>query len=84
MELKEFIDLVISKKNETITDEVFLLIQNSHDLMHNYLKLVENEGLTKVNQQIGKAVKAKYNLTNEDFRRDETLSTLIQSHQIFK
>lgn len=84
MELKEFIDLVISKKNETITDEVFLLIQNDHDLMHRYLKLVENEGLTKVNQQIGRAVKAKYNLTNEDSRRDETLSTLIQSHQIFK
>lgn len=84
MELKEFIDQVISKKNETITDEVFLLIQNNHDLMFKYLKLVEIEGLTKVNQQIGKAVKAKYNLTNDDCREDEPLSTLIQSHQIFK
>ena len=84
MELKEFIDLVISKKNETITDEVFLLIQNNHDLMFKYLRLVESEGLTKVNQQIGKAVKAKYNLTNDDCREDEPMSTLIQTHQIFK
>ena len=57
MDLENFIKRVISLKNRTITDEIFLLIQHDRDLMQNYLRLVENEGLNQVNRQIGKAVK---------------------------
>jgi hypothetical protein len=43
MEIKDFIDKVISYKNKTITDEVFLLIQNNKDFMQEYLQLVHEK-----------------------------------------
>ena len=54
------------------------------DLMQNYLRLVENEGLNQVNRQIGKAVKKAYRLNDDEIREDDPHSTLIRSHQIFK
>ena len=84
MAISQFIEKVISQKNESITDEVFLLIQNDRELMHEYLRLVEHEGLDKVNQQIGKGVKLAYGLKNDDDREKEPLSTLIVSHQRFQ
>ena len=84
MTISQFIDKVISLKNKSITDEVFLLIQNDRELMHEYLRLVEHEGLDKVNQQIGKGVKFAYGLKNDDDREKEPLSTLIVSHQRFQ
>ena len=83
MEISKFADEVISCKNKTITDEVFLLIQNDKQLMQKYLRLVQEKGLDAVNQQIGKKVKEKYNLKNDD-RNKEPLSTLISSYQQFK
>ena len=80
MDLENFISL----KNRTITDEIFLLIQHDRDLMQNYLRLVENEGLNQVNRQIGKAVKKAYRLNDDEIREDDPHSTLIRSHQIFK
>ncbi|WP_300105161.1 hypothetical protein [uncultured Alistipes sp.] len=84
MDLENFIKRVISLKNRTITDEIFLLIQHDRDLMQNYLRLVENEGLNQVNRQIGKAVKKAYRLNDDEIREDDPHSTLIRSHQIFK
>ncbi len=84
MDLENFIKRVISLKNRTITDEIFLLIQHDRDLMQNYLRLVENEGLNQVNRQIGKAVKKAYRLNDDEIREDNPHSTLIRSHQIFK
>ena len=84
MDLENFIKRVISLKNRTITDEIFLLIQHDRDLMQNYLRLVENEGLNQVNRQIGKAVKKAYQLNDDEIREDDPHSTLIRSHQIFK
>jgi hypothetical protein len=82
--IQQFAESVISQKNKSITDEVFLLIQNDRNLMHEYLRLVESEGLDQVNQQIGVAVKLSYNLTNDNCREDQPVSTLIMSHQCFK
>lgn len=82
--LNKLADDVISKKNKMITDEVFLLIQNDRDLMQDYLELVRQHGVQTVNQHIGKAVKEKYRLENDDDREYEPVSTLIQSHQRFK
>ena len=77
-----FADEVISRKNKSITDEIFLLIQNDKDLMQKYLRLVEEHHLSSVNTQIGKRVKEKYVLTNAE-RNDEPSSTLIKSYQEF-
>ena len=74
----------IKKLKESITDEVFLIIQNDKRLMHEYLKLVEEKGLDTVNRRIGKEVQISFNLKNDNYRNDEPKSTLIQSHQIFK
>jgi len=47
-----------------------------------YLRLVEKEGLDSVNMLIGKIVKERYGLTNDE-RNHEPLSTLIKSYQEF-
>lgn len=70
--------------NTKITNEIFLLIQNDRNLMHSYLRAVEEHGLDNVNQTIGKAVKQSYNLTNLNDREENPSCTLIQSHQKFK
>jgi len=78
----DFADKVISQKNKSITDEIFLLIQNDRDLMQEYLHLVGEHKLNAVNTQIGKRIKERYGLTDAD-RNKEPLSTLIKSHQEF-
>lgn len=70
--------------NKKITNEIFLIIQNNRELMKEYLRAIENEGLDTVNQSIGKAVKNSYNLVNIDEREDNPECTLIQSHQKFE
>jgi hypothetical protein len=74
----------IELMNKRITNEIFLIIQNNRELMHNYLRAVEKNGLDTVNQQIGKAVKEQYQLVNMDDREDNPSCTLIQSHQKFQ
>ena len=77
-------DSAIARLNKRITNEVFLTIQNDRELMLSYLRAVEAHGLDKVNQTIGKRVKAAYHLTNVDDREDNPSCTLIQSHQKFE
>lgn len=72
----------IRRMNERITNEIFIIIQNDRDLMHDYLREVESVGLDIVNQTIGRAVKSAYELTNAD-RENNPSCTLIQSHQRF-
>ena len=73
----------IDKMNKRITNEIFMIIQNDRELMHEYLRAVESDGLDTVNQTIGKKVKAAYQLTNINDREDNPSCTLIQSHQKF-
>lgn len=77
-------ETAIASLNRRITNEIFLVIQNDRDLMYHYLRAVENSGLDTVNQQIGKAVKAAYQLDNANERENDPSCTLIQSHQIFE
>jgi hypothetical protein len=79
----EIAEEAIRKVNRRITNLVFLEIQNDRQLMQHYLRCVETDGLDKTNQQIGKAVKASYELKNLPEREDDPTCTLIQSHQIF-
>jgi len=84
MTADEIAQYAIARLNKRITNEIFLIIQNDRELMHEYLLAVESNQLKTVNQQIGKAVKAAYGLVNADEREDNPSCTLIQSHQIFE
>ncbi|MFA6857368.1 MAG: hypothetical protein WCR31_09180 [Treponema sp.] len=84
MEIKDLVDDVISCKNKTITDEIFLLIQNNRKFMQEYLQLVQEKGLAVVNRQIGKMVMQKYGLTPDTERGQNPSSTLITSFQEFQ
>ena len=70
MGIADFVNEVISIKNKSITDEIFLLIQNDKTLMQQYLKLVQEKGLDVVNRQIGKMIKVHYNLSNDKNRNE--------------
>ena len=84
MNSQEIARQAISRLNKKITNEVFLTIQTNRELMQEYLRAVHAEGLDKVNQTIGKEVKAAYALTTIDERDNDPLCTLIQSHQKFE
>lgn len=84
MKASEIAQAAISQMNKQITNEVFKVIQNTPELMHDYLRAVEDDGLDTVNKTIGKAVKAAYNLNNINDRAKDKLCTLIQSHQKFE
>jgi hypothetical protein len=83
-DIAKFTEKTLSRFSKSITDEVFLLIQNDKELMYEYLKLVETHGLATVNQQIGKAVKRRFDLSSDSQREFSPQSTLIQSHQQFE
>ena len=83
-QLSDFAEKVMQEYSKKITDEVFQMIQNDKELMYEYLKLVESNGLTIVNQQLGKKVKSRFNLDNELTRNEIPRSTLIKSHQEFE
>lgn len=83
-DVARFIEKALSRFSKSITDQVFLMIQGDRDLMYQYLKLVEVHGLTTVNQQIGKAVKNRFDLLSDVQREHSPQSTLIQSYQQFE
>lgn len=80
----EIVEKAIRRMNKKITNEIFLIIQNDRELMQEYLRAVEKEGLDTVNQTIGKRVKASYGLVNMNDREDNPSCALIQSHQKFE
>lgn len=84
MNSKQIAEEAIKKLNKKITNEVFLIIQNDRELMHEYLGAIEIEGLDKANQTIGRAVKDSYSLVNVNERENNPSCTLIQSHQMFE
>ena len=80
----EIAEEAIKRMNKRITNEIFLIIQNDRELMLEYLRAVEKNGLDVVNKTIGKKVKSSYNLINMNERENNPSCTLIQSHQIFE
>ena len=83
MEIKEFLDEVIARKNRMIIDDFFLFIQNDRGLMKDYLYLVEKNGLQNVNQQIGRGIEKEYGL-NSIGENKEPESKLITSYSFLK
>lgn len=85
--MNEFLQAVFLKFNRHITDQVFLLIQEDRELMKLYLEQVQLRGHDFVNREIGREVRAQYDLENEDGpddREKSPISVLIQDHQRFK
>lgn len=83
-EIAKFKDKVMDKFGRHLTDAVFLMIQNDRELMQEYIELLNsNHKPQAINSRIGKAVKEKYSLTNDE-RNEHPISTLIKSHQIFE
>lgn len=83
-DLEQFNNKVLEQFAKTITNSVFLMIQNNKSLMKDYLLLVENHSLITVNQNLGKAIKNRFKLSNYSSRELSPTSTLIQTHQKFK
>lgn len=81
---KEIAQLAVQKLNKKLSNEIFLIIQNDRELMQAYLKAVEASGVESVNKQIGKEIKAAYQLVNINQREDDPSCTLIKSHQMFE
>ena len=84
MKENELGQIAIQKLNKRITNEVFFIILRDRELMYQYLKLIESDGLDMVNRSIGKEVKKAYGLIKIVAREDNPSCTLIQSHQKFE
>jgi hypothetical protein len=83
MTAKEFHKNVMEKFTNSITDKVFLMIQNDHDLMEAYLNLLDGNKRKNINSEIAKAIKDNYGLQNNGECKKPN-STLIKSYMTFK
>lgn len=82
--MADYINTAINNVALKITDLVFLEIQNNRELMHAYLKSIENEGLQSVNMEIGKRVLQRFHLEKIESRGYNPVSVLIQSYQEYE
>lgn len=82
MELKDFINEVLTEYDEQITDSIFCFIQNDRVLMKKYLDIVAVIGsLQDVNKQIGREIVHRYGL--KGYSKDkEPKSVLISSYSL--
>jgi hypothetical protein len=61
----EYAEAIVNKFIEEITDQVFLYIENSDDLMREYMSNVNRHGLLNVNTSIGEKVRELLDLDND-------------------
>ena len=80
--IDSFTEKVLDDFSKEITDQVFCFIQSERELMHDYLVLLSKNDLKYINSSIAKAVKKRFNLTNQN-TKGEPKSTLIQSYEEF-
>jgi len=90
MEAKEFYKKVLDKYiankgtvTNNITDRVFLMIQKDKELLKDYEAYVGGQKLGVANGRISKAIKAKFNLQNDE-KCQTPESSLIESYMMFK
>ena len=77
--ITEFNKKVINEFVESITDRVFLMIEDDKDLMAEYLRLISDNTLNAVNTSLGLAVKELLKLENIEIE-EEPASFLIRSY----
>ena len=73
----------ISRLKSHATDAAFLVIQNDHELMVDYLHAVEAEGWKSVNMKIGRAVKVAFPDMSKGERNRNPETVLAQSFSEF-
>lgn len=83
-DLQKFKEKTIKKFSSTITDSVFLMIQNDKELMKEYLLLLEKHKLNILNSSLAKEIKKRYNLENKDLKNISPKSNLIQTFEVFE
>lgn len=82
MELKDFINEVLTEYDEQITDSIFCFIQNDRELMKMYLETVATTGnLQEVNKQIGREIVRHYGFKGYSKDKDPK-SVLISSYSL--
>ena len=80
--MKQFINDVLSKYDEQLTDSIFCFIQNDRELMKKYLDIVADKGsLQDVNMQIGREIARRYKLKGQT-KNNEPKSVLISSYSL--
>lgn len=77
----EFANKVINQFSSEITDLVFQYIENDEKLMLQYLRVISDYKLDKVNQTLGSSIKQRFNLDN-DGRESNPKSKLIKSYTV--
>lgn len=76
-----FFNEVFDKFSKDITDKIFLMIENDPELMDKYSSLVGDDKKVKdkLNTELGRAIKKKYNLENIK-ENNNPESSLIKSY----
>jgi hypothetical protein len=77
--ITDFNNKVINEFVESISDRVFIMIEEDKDLMLEYLRLVSDTSLDEVNTSLGLAVKELLKLENIEIE-EEPDSFLIRSY----
>jgi len=84
--MDEFIDRMINLFADKITDEIFLMIQNNPELMHEYQRQADVHTLDALNRRLGELIPDRFRLGNlEDengqvLRNSNPRSNLIRSY----
>ena len=73
-----FVEKSLNHFMSDITDKVFLMIQNDHSLMQEYLDLVRVRDGKRLNAYIGKLIKEKFRLDDVMESGQPAKSTLIK------
>jgi hypothetical protein len=74
----------IARLKAHATDAAFLIIQNDHELMADYLHAVEKDGWQSVNMAIGRAVKIAFPELEKGERNRNPQTVLAQSFSEFE
>ena len=83
--MTNFIDKVLAKFADNITDRVFSMIQADRKLMNEYQKLLDRKNtsgvdLDTLNSHLGKAIRLRFNLDNKGLCNTPE-STLISTYE---
>jgi len=83
MSVNDYAEKVVKEFITNITDYVFLAIEHDDEAMREYIRKVDEFGLTAVNTAIGKKVKEILNLDNCG-RNEKPQSRIILSYETHK
>lgn len=83
MTVAQIAETAIARLNEHLTDSIFQIIQEDHELMTAYMTAVSDTDWGSVNRTIGRIIKDRYGLKNLG-RSEAPVSTIIKSYTQFE